>query len=95
MAIIVCLRIATPLMWIDKAHDLGGVPLMELIAEHTHTCYRGSRDVRHDWGCGQCPACALRANGWEKYSADAARLRVLPPWRLKSTLGERICLSIL
>ncbi len=69
------LRIATPLMWIDKAqtwqlaHDLGGAPLVELIVEHTHTCYQGTRDVRHDWGygCGECPACDLRAKGWARW----------------------------
>ncbi|QKV51738.1 7-cyano-7-deazaguanine synthase QueC [Comamonas antarctica] len=69
------LRIATPLMWIDKAqtwqlaHDLGGAPLVELIVEHTHTCYQGTREVRHDWGhgCGECPACDLRAKGWARW----------------------------
>lgn len=72
------LRIATPLMWIDKAdtwqmaRDLGGQPLVDLIVEHTHTCYEGTRDVLHDWGygCGTCPACDLRAKGWAKYQAS-------------------------
>jgi 7-cyano-7-deazaguanine synthase len=67
----------TPLMWIDKAatwqlaHDLGGTALVELIGEHTHTCYLGERGQRHDWGygCGRCPACELRARGWERYRA--------------------------
>ena len=71
------LRIATPLMWIDKAQtwqmaqDLGGQPLVDLIVEHSHTCYQGTREVRHDWGygCGECPACELRAKGWERYKA--------------------------
>ena len=64
--------IETPLMWIDKAQtwamaaSLGGAPLVDLIVEHTHTCYLGDRAHRHVWGygCGECPACALRANGW-------------------------------
>jgi 7-cyano-7-deazaguanine synthase len=63
--------IETPLMWIDKAatwqlaHTLGGEALVDLIVEHTHTCYMGDRVHRHDWGygCGECPACALRARG--------------------------------
>ncbi|NIM41668.1 MAG: 7-cyano-7-deazaguanine synthase QueC [Hydrogenophaga sp.] len=67
--------IDTPLMWIDKAdtwrlaRDLGGEALVDLIVEHTHTCYLGDREHRHDWGwgCGQCPACALRARGWTAY----------------------------
>ena len=65
----------TPLMWLDKAatwklaHDLGGAGLVDLIREHSHTCYLGERGARHDWGygCGECPACALRAKGWREY----------------------------
>lgn len=68
--------IETPLMWIDKAetwalaHSLGGQPLVDLIVEHTHTCYLGDREHRHAWGygCGQCPACALRARGHEQHT---------------------------
>lgn len=64
--------IHTPLMWIDKAgtwalaQDLGGDPLVDLITEHSHTCYLGERAVRHEWGygCGTCPACELRAGGF-------------------------------
>ena len=70
--------IETPLMWIDKAatwalaRDLGGNALVELIVEHTHTCYLGDRTHRHAWGygCGKCPACALRAKGYEGFSAS-------------------------
>jgi len=65
----------TPLMWIDKAatfalaEELGGGPLLDIVLSHTHTCYLGSRE-RHDWGpgCGECPACALRARGWREYA---------------------------
>lgn len=72
--------IDTPLMWIDKAqtwqlaHDLGGQPLIDLIVEHTHTCYLGDREHRHAWGygCGSCPACALRAAGHARYTAGVA-----------------------
>jgi 7-cyano-7-deazaguanine synthase len=68
----------TPLMWIDKAatwrlaRDLGGEPLVRLIVEETHSCYLGQRDKRFDWGygCGECPACRLRASGWEKFVAS-------------------------
>ena len=69
--------IETPLMWIDKAdtwalaHSLGGQALVDLIVEHTHTCYMGDRQHRHPWGygCGTCPACELRARGWAGYVA--------------------------
>lgn len=70
------LLIETPLMWIDKAatwalaRQLGGQPLVDLIVEHTHTCYQGDREHRHAWGygCGSCPACELRARGWERFA---------------------------
>jgi 7-cyano-7-deazaguanine synthase len=69
--------IDTPLMWIDKAatwamaEALGGRALVELIIEHTHTCYLGDREHRQDWGygCGTCPACELRARGYAAYAA--------------------------
>jgi 7-cyano-7-deazaguanine synthase len=71
--------IATPLMWIDKAatwkmaFELGGQALVDITVEHTHTCYVGDREHRHVWGygCGTCPACTLRARGWEQYAASA------------------------
>jgi 7-cyano-7-deazaguanine synthase len=78
------LLIETPLMWIDKAqtwqlaYDLGqkaqpngGDQLVNLIVEHTHTCYMGDRTHRQDWGygCGTCPACDLRAKGWLRWKA--------------------------
>lgn len=67
--------IETPLMYIDKAgtwalaHELGGDALVDLIVEDTHTCYLGDRTHRHAWGygCGTCPACDLRANGWAQW----------------------------
>ena len=74
------LRIETPLMWIDKAatwqmaQDLGGDALVQLIVQDTHTCYEGTRDVLHAWGhgCGHCPACDLRAKGWQRWRAVQA-----------------------
>ena len=68
--------IETPLMWIDKADtwalaaSLGGQPLVDLIVEHTHTCYLGDREHRHVWGygCGTCPACDLRKKGYERWA---------------------------
>ena len=67
--------IDTPLMWIDKAATwkmaqyLGGDALVELIVEETHSCYLGERARRHAWGygCGACPACDLRARGWDRF----------------------------
>ena len=72
--------IHTPLMWRDKtatwalAHTLGGDALVELILEETHSCYLGDRAHRYAWGygCGDCPACALRRRGWEAFVGDQA-----------------------
>ncbi len=69
------LSLQTPLMWLDKAatwslaESLGGEALVELIRTDTHTCYLGERGELHDWGhgCGHCPACELRANGYAAY----------------------------
>ena len=65
----------TPLMWLDKADTwelaltLGGEALVALIVSDTHTCYHGVRDTPHAWGygCGTCPACELRRNGYERW----------------------------
>jgi 7-cyano-7-deazaguanine synthase len=76
--------IDTPLMWLSKAetwelaHKLGGDALTDLIIEHTHTCYRGERGKRHAWGygCGACPACELRAKGFEQWQAIREQRRM-------------------
>jgi len=76
--------IETPLMWLDKAQtwalaqQLGGDALVQIIVEHSHTCYLGERGARHDWGygCGHCPACALRRAGWERWVAAQPTPRV-------------------
>jgi len=73
------LKLETPLMWIDKsetwklAQDLGGDALVALIRADTHTCYLGQRGALHDWGygCGTCPACALRARGYQQFRQAA------------------------
>ena len=67
--------VETPLMWIDKAAtwalaaELGGQKLVDLILEQTHTCYLGDHCTRHAWGygCGTCPACALRQSGFARF----------------------------
>lgn len=72
-----------PLMWRDKAatwalaHALGGDALVELIRTGTHSCYLGDRTQLHAWGygCGACPACELRAGGWQR-------------WRERASIGE-------
>jgi len=66
------LVIHTPLMYLNKAQtfklaeDCG---VLDIVLEDSHTCYNGDRSVRHPWGygCGECPACVLRAKGYEEY----------------------------
>lgn len=73
------LVIETPLMWLNKqqtwqmALDLGGGELLEIVREQSHTCYLGNRKTRHEWGygCATCPACELRAKGYEGFAQEA------------------------
>jgi 7-cyano-7-deazaguanine synthase len=58
--------------------------VLDLVIEESHTCYNGVRNdkaddtgrgfvsvPRFEWGhgCGECPACELRAKGWDEYKA--------------------------
>jgi 7-cyano-7-deazaguanine synthase len=72
------IAIHTPLMWIDKAEtfalavEIGGEAFLDLLIEDSHSCYLGDRSKRHDWGygCGTCPACRLRAQGFAKFKTS-------------------------
>ena len=72
------IAVHTPLMRIDKAgtfalaEEIGGKPLLDLVIEETHSCYRGDRSQRHPWGygCGACPACRLRAEGFTRFKEE-------------------------
>jgi 7-cyano-7-deazaguanine synthase len=78
--------IHTPLMWIDKsatwalAERLGGAELVDLIVRETHTCYKGDRAVLHRWGygCGTCPACEIRARGYDEFKSSNRTRRSMP-----------------
>ena len=68
------LCIDTPLMHKTKAEtfrmaDDAGV--LDVIIDHTLTCYHGVTDVTHAWGvgCGECPSCRIRARGWDDFQA--------------------------
>ena len=71
--------IITPLMWRTKAetwavtYSLGGQSLVDIVTEYTHTCYKGDRLRRHEWGygCGACPACNLREKGYSAWRSGA------------------------
>ena len=74
------MTIDTPLMYIDKAQtwemaeELAGEAFVDFIVEYTHTCYLGDRSKRHEWGygCHTCPACELRARGWQQWQETKA-----------------------
>lgn len=67
----------TPLMWLDKAatwemtQNLGGSDFVELVKYKTHTCYHGDRVNYYEWGfgCGECPACKLRMQGFKNWKS--------------------------
>lgn len=58
--------VETPLMWLDKAetwnmaYELG---VLDIIKNETLTCYNGVIGN----GCGECPACTLRKNGYLEF----------------------------
>lgn len=76
------LEIVTPLTTVSKgqtfaiADELGH---LDLLINMTHTCYRGVHDEAHHYswgyGCGECPACQTRKEGWDDYLANYAAPR--------------------
>jgi len=69
------LKVYAPLLYLDKAGtfalaDEAGA--LKTIIEQTHTCYNGDHETFHRWGygCGDCPACQERANGFQLFEAS-------------------------
>ena len=66
------ISIQTPLMYLNKketwymAAKLG---CLEQVVLLSHTCYNGNREKFNAWGygCGECPACKLRENGYNEF----------------------------
>lgn len=68
-------RFETPLMWLDKAETWALADHcghLETVRRQTLTCYNG---IQGD-GCGECPACILRAKGLEEYMAQGPAVRI-------------------
>ena len=66
------INIITPLMFLDKAQTFklaDDLNCLKDIIKLSHTCYNGNRDLLNEWGygCGECPACKLRAEGYKNY----------------------------
>lgn len=58
--------IHTPLMWLNKAETwklADELNALDFVKNETLTCYNG---IISD-GCGECPACKLRKNGYDTY----------------------------
>ena len=65
------IKIHAPLLFMDKKQIwllAKKLNILDIIIEETHTCYIGDRNKKHPWGygCGKCPACILRKQGYEQ-----------------------------
>jgi 7-cyano-7-deazaguanine synthase len=68
------IQIVTPMMHLTKGETFAladTVGFLDVVVEHSHTCYNGDRSICHAWGygCGKCPACDLRAKGFDDFKA--------------------------
>jgi len=45
--------------------------ILDLIIEHSHTCYQNNRTKKFQWGygCGECPSCLIRKKAWEEFNS--------------------------
>ena len=64
-----------PLMHLTKAQtfELSEVEgVLDLVIDESHTCYNGVHTHKHarGYGCGECPACVLRKQGFEAYESE-------------------------
>ena len=76
------IKIHTPLMKMSKGEIFKLAEEVDILVEVltiSHTCYNGVRDTFYSWGfgCGECPACILRARGWEEYED---KYKATNPW---------------
>ena len=44
--------------------------VLDIVINESHTCYNGNHTTKFDWGygCGECPACILRREGWKNFN---------------------------
>ena len=71
------IQIVTPLMHLTKAETFkmaNDEDVLEFVLQHSVTCYNavGTRNV-WGYGCGHCPACALRSKGWHEFKQMEVR----------------------
>lgn len=68
------IEIKTPLMNLNKAQTFQmakDCKVLDQVLRLSHTCYNNVTTM-NEWGkgCGHCPACELRAKGWEEFKAE-------------------------
>lgn len=71
------IRIVTPFIHKTKAEEWAladRLGILDLVKDETVTCYNGIPGS----GCGECPACRLRAHGLKEYEASLRRRRSRP-----------------
>ncbi len=66
------IKVHTPLMYLNKGEIFAMAEKyksLDIIIKDTLTCYKGIKTL-HIWGrgCKECPACKLRAKGWEEFT---------------------------
>lgn len=69
------ITILTPLMHLTKAQTWAlaeACDFLETVRVMSHTCYNGDHNHLHEWGygCGECPACKLRAKGYQEFAQE-------------------------
>lgn len=70
---------AAPMMHINKAQTFllaAQCGFLEEVIHNSHTCYNGDHVTFNEWGfgCGTCPACMIRAAGWDEFKATHPEL---------------------
>ena len=68
------IQILTPLMFLTKAQTFAlaeEVGILKDVLDNSITCYEGVTTM-NAWGmgCGECPACKLRAKGWKEFTGE-------------------------
>jgi 7-cyano-7-deazaguanine synthase len=74
------LNLSKAMIW-ARADALG---ILEMVRTQTVSCYKGAQE-ENPWGrgCGECPACELRAAGWYEF----VKLRARGDYELTKGLG--------
>ena len=67
------IKLEAPLLELDKSQifeKAAELKILPIILEETVTCYKGIKGE----GCGECPACELRREGYSKYILEKGNI---------------------